>query len=726
MNKQINLLLEDSLKYYQGRQLKKALNTALIALEFGESGSSDDIQLADANVLLANIYNTNGRYQNEPSFYTKALSSLQQAATRNQASPSLEISMDILIVEGKIHFNKREFELAKHCYEAANKLAKQHNKLLQLVKTYAGFGQISFAQNDPNGTLDMAIEIENLLKFFVNGEQLWAKAEMYKLYSQAYILKQDYSHCLQTSQELLQASRKRGDLEKEVIALRNIAVVCGVKSNYKIGMQYFLEALDKCEAMGFREMIVQIQINIGTLYAHLYNYEEAIRRYENILLEHSDVIDIKTKTVVFNNLGNIYLTAERAETAIGYFEDAHQLAKEHDFHDLMAYSLAQLSRTKIALNQFEAAGKDAIIAQRMFDEMGFINGKQINMLNLSRLAFEDKNSREAYDMAMKAIELAQQIKDDTAEIKGYRLLSMIFKRNGDFEKALDYHERYTNIQEEFAKVKHSRYNLDMEIRHAIREKQKEIELLTRENEYQSQLIEKGEQITRQNEELLRVNDDLRQFAYIASHDLKEPLRMIGSFTQMIEKSAKPYLKGADLDYFKYVNEGVQRMNSLLDGLLRYSTVNQTQEEMTEVSLNDVFHVSLANLKIRIVETQAVIERGELPKQIGMQQLYVQLFQNLISNAIKFVKPGTLPYIRVTAEETPEAHIVHVADNGIGISEENQAKIFDIFKRLHHQSEYEGTGIGLAICQKIAKRLGGHITVKSALGEGSTFSLVLPK
>lgn len=726
MNKPLDLLLDDSLRFYQGRQLKKALNTALIALEFGENGSFEDVRLAQANILLANIYNTNGRYQNEPSFYSKAFSCLQQASARNQSNPSLEISIEILIVEGKIHFNKRDFDLAKQCYEAANKLAKQHDRLLQMVKTYAGFGQITFAQNDPNATLDMALEIENLIGSFVNGEQLLAKAEMFKLYSQAYILKQEYSYCLQMSQELLQVSRKIGDVEKEVIALRNVAVVCGVKSNYKIGMQYFLEALDKCEAIGFREMIVQVQINIGTLYAHLYNYEEAIRRYENILQEHSDVIDIKTKTVVFNNLGNIYLTAEKAETAIGYFEDAFQMAKGNDFPDLMAYSLAQLSRTKIALNRFDAAEEDANLAQQMFDEMGLNNGKQINMLNLSRLAFEHETCQEAFDMATKAIELAKQVKDDTAEIKGYKLLSMIFKRKGDFEKALDYHERYTTIQEEFAKVKHSRYNLDMEIRHAIREKQKEIELLTKENEYQSQLIEKGEQITRQNEELLRVNDDLRQFAYIASHDLKEPLRMIGSFTQVIEKSAKPYLKDADLDYFRYVSEGVQRMNSLLDGLLRYSTVNQTQEEMTEVSLNDIFHLSLANLKIRIVETNAVIERGELPKQMGMQQLYVQLFQNLISNAIKFVKPGTLPYIRVTSEETADAHIVHVADNGIGISEANQTKIFEIFKRLHHQSEYEGTGIGLAICQKIAKRLGGQITVKSALGEGSTFSLVLPK
>ncbi|MCF8246727.1 MAG: tetratricopeptide repeat protein [Saprospiraceae bacterium] len=726
MHKQLNLLLDDSLRFYQGRQLKKALNTAQIALEFGQNGSIEDTDLSFAYLLLASIYNTNGKYQNEPSFFTKANYYLEAAKSCNQLKPSPETTAELLIVEARIHLNNKNHELSKKYFEEAKRLTKQQKQYTQLVKSYIGLGHLALALNDLNGSLEMATKIQGWLHELRNDALEQVKAEMFQLFSQAYILKQDYSKSLEMSQELLQLSRKLGDAEKEVVALRNIAVVCGVKSNYKIGMQYFLEALDKCEAIGYRDMIVQIQINIGTLYAHLYNYEEAIRRYENVIKKHFDIIDAKTQAVVYNNLGNIYLTSEQPETAIGYFEKANQLSKENEFDDLMAYSLAQLSRTKIALSRFEEAATDAAIAQQMFDDLGLVNGKQINLLNLGRIAFEEKRLSDAYTMAIQAIELAQQIKDDTAEIKANKLLAMIYKCKGEFEKAFEYQERYTKIQEEFAKVQRSRHHLDMEIRHAIREKQKEIELLVKENEYQSKLIEKSKQIARQNEELLRVNDDLRQFAYIASHDLKEPLRMIGSFTQVIEKLAKPHVTGEDLDYFRYVNEGVNRMNNLLDGLLRYSTVSQVQEELTDVSLNEVFTLSMANLKIRIVETSAIIERGQLPVLKGTQQLYVQLFQNLMSNAIKFVKPGTIPHIRVAAEETAEAHIVNVTDNGIGISKANQAKIFEIFKRLHHQSEYEGTGIGLAICQKIAKRLGGIITVKSEPGEGATFSLVLPK
>lgn len=726
MNKQLNLLLDDSLRFYRGRQLKKALNTAQIALEFGKHDAAEQLGLSRAYLLLANIYNTNGLYQNEPAFYTKALYYLEEVKTINATISDDELAIGIALAEGRIYLNNKEYDRSKTSFLQALSYALAGGNLGALTMAYAGIGNLCIAKNDVNGAVGQAQIIESLLadQNKVNKPQLWA--EMYQLFSQAYMLQQDYSRSLEMSQALLQVAKTAGDKEKEVVALRNIAVVCGVKSNYKIGMQYFLEALDKCETIGYREMMVQIQINIGTLYAHLYNYEEAIKRYESVLGHHSEVLDPKTKTVVYNNLGNIYLTSDQPETALDFFEKANHLALQHDYPDLLAYSVAQLGRTKIALNRFEEAKSDAETAHLLFEQLNTVNGKQINLLNLARLAYEDKSCELATKMAMEAAELSKQIKDDTSEIKAYKQLAQIFKKNGMFEQAMAYQERYSNIQEEFAKVQRTRHNLDMEIRHAIREQQKEIEILTKENEYQSQLLQQGEQITRQNDELLRANEDLRQFAYIASHDLKEPLRMIGSFTQVIQKIANPHLTEQDQEYFKYVNDGVTRMNSLLDGLLRYSVVNQTQEEITEVELNDVMNICMANLKIRIIETDAVIERGHLPSLKGIQQLFVQLFQNLLANAIKFVRPGTNPYIKITSEETAEVYIINVTDNGIGISEENQAKIFEIFKRLHHQSEYEGTGIGLAICQKIAKRLGGTITVKSELGNGATFSLILPK
>ncbi len=723
MNKPLYLLIEDSIRFFRERQLKKAVNAAQIALEFGSNGTPDNDGLVRVHLLLSLFYNTNGYYQCDPTFYSKAYSHLQEAKSINNELNNNETTVGVSLIEGQFYLNTKDFKKCKACFEEALRLAKTVDNQ---IYAHTGLAALCISNSDVPEALKHANAIETLLDGTAkaNAPQLWA--EMYQIYSQSYILQQEYSKSLEMSQELLRLAKLAGDAEKEVIALRNIAVVCGVKSNYKIGMQYFLEALTKCEAIGYKELIVQIQINIGTLYAHLYNYEEAIKRYESVLGQHSEVLDLKTRTVVFNNLGNIYLTSEQPEIAIDFFQKANRLAEQQNFQELLAYSTAQLGRTNIALGHMEQAKANSEAAQRMFDQLATSNGKQINLLNLSRIAFEEQQFDQAFDYAMTAAELSRQIKDDSSEIRAYKQLAQLFKLKGDYVQAFEYQEKYAKIQEEFSKIQRTRHNLDMEIRHAIREQQKEIELLTKENEYQSQLLYQGEKIARQNDELLRANEDLRQFAYIASHDLKEPLRMIGSFTQVIHKIAKPHISDKDQEYFKYVFEGVTRMNNLLDGLLRYSVISQNSDEFANVDLNEILTICMANLKIRIVETDAVIERGLLPTLKGTQQLYVQLFQNLISNAIKFVEKGKQPIIRITSFETAEHHIIGVVDNGIGISPENQVKIFEIFKRLHHQSEYEGTGIGLAICQKIMNRLGGNIKVQSELGKGTTFSLIVPK
>ena len=168
------------------------------------------------------------------------------------------------------------------------------------------------------------------------------------------------------------------------------------------------------------------------------------------------------------------------------------------------------------------------------------------------------------------------------------------------------------------------------------------------------------------------------------------------------------------------------MNGLLDALLRYATIGKTEEDLQPVQVTDVVELALINLRVRLEETKAVVEFFDLPLVRSSQSLLIQLFQNLISNALKFSKSATKPHIFIDAVETEEEHIIRVKDNGIGIDPEHQKQIFIIFQRLHSRTEYEGTGIGLAICQKIVQRLGGRIWVESEPGKGATFLFSLPK
>ena len=220
------------------------------------------------------------------------------------------------------------------------------------------------------------------------------------------------------------------------------------------------------------------------------------------------------------------------------------------------------------------------------------------------------------------------------------------------------------------------------------------------------------------------NRELEQFAYVASHDLQEPLRMVSSFTQLLERRYKDQLDDDANDYIGFVVEGAQRMKDLIDDLLTFSRLNTTAREfevvLMEVALDDV----LINLKANIRDHNAQINHATLPTIKGDPIQINQLLQNLIANAIKFHGDKT-PQIQISAQEFGDKWLFSVTDNGIGIDPKHQDQIFSIFKRLHTREEYEGTGIGLSICKRIVERHGGHIWVKSELGKGTTFYFTIP-
>jgi len=226
------------------------------------------------------------------------------------------------------------------------------------------------------------------------------------------------------------------------------------------------------------------------------------------------------------------------------------------------------------------------------------------------------------------------------------------------------------------------------------------------------------------EELARSNRDLEQFAYVASHDLQEPLRMVATYTQLLaERYAGKLDENAD-KYIHYAVDGALRMQTLVQDLLAFSRVGRQGTDFRVVDCSALLHVVKQNLKTAIEENGAQIECGPLPLVVADSSQLGQVFQNLIGNAIKF-RGAAPPVIRITAEKKDREWMVAVSDNGIGIAPEHAEIIFVIFKRLHTRSEYPGSGIGLAICQKIVERHGGRIWVESKPGEGSTFKFTLP-
>jgi light-regulated signal transduction histidine kinase (bacteriophytochrome) len=226
-------------------------------------------------------------------------------------------------------------------------------------------------------------------------------------------------------------------------------------------------------------------------------------------------------------------------------------------------------------------------------------------------------------------------------------------------------------------------------------------------------------------ELGRSNAELEQFAYVASHDLQEPLRMVSSYVQLFEKRYRGQVDEQADRYIHFAVEGARRMQLLIGGLLEYSRMGRQDTEPTEVSADSALEQALANLRPAIEEAGVTVVCDPLPVVIADLAQLVQVFQNLIGNAIKFRRRDCPTRIEVTVDRDAEPPVFSVRDNGIGIAPEYTDRIFVIFQRLHTRAEYPGTGIGLSICKKVLERNGGRIWVESQVGAGSSFHFTLP-
>ena len=261
----------------------------------------------------------------------------------------------------------------------------------------------------------------------------------------------------------------------------------------------------------------------------------------------------------------------------------------------------------------------------------------------------------------------------------------------------------------------------------IRLKELKINLLLDELKVSNSKLEAQATATQKvNVELKRSNQELEQFAYVASHDLQEPLRMIGNFTQLLEEEYRPQLDEEGELYINFIVDGVTRMSKLIDNLLQYSRVGRKEMVVSDVNIAGIIQEKLKDLSQRIQDKNAVVRLDNFPTSIHCEANQIGIvFYNLIGNALKFNK-NPMPKVLISGDERAEDWLFSVTDNGIGIDSKHQDRIFEIFKRLHRKEEYEGTGIGLSLCKRIILRHKGEIWFESELGKGTTFYFTIHK
>lgn len=249
----------------------------------------------------------------------------------------------------------------------------------------------------------------------------------------------------------------------------------------------------------------------------------------------------------------------------------------------------------------------------------------------------------------------------------------------------------------------------------------------KESYYKKQILEQKEKVENYASQLEKKNEELKQFAAIVSHDLKEPLRKIIYSTDNLKKSLSKKLTESDIQNIEKIEHTANRMNSLIQDILSFSKVTTIHNQFEMVTLNYIVNEVLRDLEVRIKETHAIINLSELPSLESDKTLMRQLFQNLIGNALKFHKPGENPVINIKSKKLNDKFWeIEIQDNGIGFDEKYLDRIFNPFQRLHGSGQYEGNGMGTAICQKIVERHGGAITAKSIPNKGSSFIIRLPE
>jgi light-regulated signal transduction histidine kinase (bacteriophytochrome) len=258
----------------------------------------------------------------------------------------------------------------------------------------------------------------------------------------------------------------------------------------------------------------------------------------------------------------------------------------------------------------------------------------------------------------------------------------------------------------------------------VRRRAKELEVKVAERT--KELAQTTDELKQTASELSRSNAELQQFAYVASHDLQEPLRMVMSYLQLLSRRYKGKLDADADEFIHFAVDGASRMQGLINDLLAYSRVGTQGKPFEPTDCEAIVDRAITNLQITIQETGAVITREPMPRVMADPTQLTSLFQNLIGNAIKYRQKDRPPEVHLGVEQKDGDWMFFVRDNGIGIDQKYWDRVFVIFQRLHGRGEYEGTGIGLAVCKKIVERHGGHIWVDSEPGRGSTFFFTMPK
>lgn len=474
---------------------------------------------------------------------------------------------------------------------------------------------------------------------------------------------------------MLSMDRRTNEETKDVADLYyNLAILNKGENANELRRTYIEQAQKYYEAVGNKNGLARCADGMAVYWFYAEDYKQALVEMERALAIFSEIKDPEGIYLTYNNIGTLKIQEGKFEEGLEYLHKSLKLRKE--------------------------TGSPVSIA--------------ISYINIGNAWIDKKKYKEALTYLRKAEILLRQAENKVQ-------LATLMQSMSKCYDALGQHNKAYKSMKEYAEYRDGLHKFELKKAYADTKLHYDIELMERDA-----LIDRLQnfEIASYIHKLEISNNELKQFAHIASHDLKEPLRAITGFANLLEKGYKDKLDAQAVEYIKYITTGAKRLNELVKDILNLSRINTAEQALTLVDLNDVCKEVVTHVQTLVKERNAVIKYARLPKIHADRTQMFQLFLNLIVNGIKYNTSGK-PTINIKVAKEHGGYKFCFIDNGIGIPDEYREKVFEIFQRLHHRETYSGTGIGLTLCKKIVDRHKGKIWVEKNQPHGSVFIVVLP-
>lgn len=524
--------------------------------------------------------------------------------------------------------------------------------------------------------------------------------------------------------------------------------------NFEKAYQYQLNSLNIHESTRDSIQIMKGVYELGSIFFFQKNYELALEKYQET---YSIAKRLKHKRYQYNSLGALggtYSRMEQLENSIKYNLRAFKLAKKINYKIGLAYSAHNIGFDYFSAEKYDSALVYLQESYLLKKESNDIWGQTESLESIGNTYIELGKYDLAIDYLNRSLVMAKSIQSKPRILECYTTLAMAYRKNKDYKKEAAFLDKYITLNDSL--VNETMVENMKEAKTQYEVQQKEVEIARKNYELSrtyawglmggmvslallAWLIFRNYRTQKRNNKLLELknreiqlnykkleanNEKLRSFAFIVSHDLKEPLRTIGSYASLVQRRYKNKLDKEGSEFLEYITDGASKLYSLLNDVLGYAKLDEKEEEMKIVDMTAIVQAASRNLESQINEKNAEIKCSNLPQFLGRENQILEVVQNLIDNAIKFNKEE-IPVVQISSFKEGSNYIFVIKDNGIGFDMIYEKQIFQVFKRLNGKYDYKGSGVGLATCKKNLEQDDGKIWAKSEVGKGSSFYFSLP-